>query len=369
VWLAAHAALWPLLPAVPQVVLAPATPQGLGFTPDGRSLITCDDVEVCVWDIATGRRERALRRPAAHADAPRGMVIAPASRHVIVYDDERDAPHLIDLDTGRTTSLPSFGDEPVVEGDGRAGRWNGTQTAVWFSPDGRTILQSAYLPDLGHCSVRLWDIPTGTERLIPVPRLFSDCTISADGRVAVALYSPWPSERHSFQILDLAAARPRNVVPIPLQAFDSSPVMWSGFAPDGRTWAVSGRGSEGDRPLTQVWDMASGQPVVTLDGWCAGWNADGRLVLYDTDYAKLIDITSGEEVIRWPAPRFGDVCVVSDGRILSWSEVYFLPEAVRRFSTGILGYRPLPIGTGKWTPCTTPAQAHTLERSTRIMAT
>jgi hypothetical protein len=329
VWLAVHAWLWALLLPVPRWRLPGVTPLGLGFTSDGRSLVTCDDQEVTGWDALTGRREQVWPRPAGSNSVRIGLVVAPAGRRVIVYNRERRAPHLIDLDTGDATDLPSFGIDISNDGfEPDLGYF--LQNLITFAPDGRTILQLIPSFEQEKWALRVWDVATGTERLILMERRPYGLSVSADGRSAVAvLGTSFPEEPYAL-VFDLIAARIRHTLRFDMHA--TSAVL----SPDGRTVAISGtsfdKNPDGEAEV-QFWDAGSGRRIASIgEAFSPGWNADSRLILIDSRNIRLIDAPGGAEVAHGPAPPIGLAYthdVAPGGRFALVTVRNYLPEPVR----------------------------------------
>src|SRR5262249_62534 len=139
------------------------------------------------------------------------LVIAPAGRRVIVYNRERRAPHLIDLDTGDATDLPSFGIDITDDGFGPDVRYF-LRDLVTFTPDGRTMLQLVPFFEQEKWALRVWDVATATGRLIPLERRPYGLSISADSRSAVAALDSRYAEQSYILVFDLIAARIRHTL-------------------------------------------------------------------------------------------------------------------------------------------------------------
>ena len=295
-WVGLHAWLWTLLPPVPRWTAEGAAFHSLAFTPDGRSLVTCAPANICVWDVATGHREQTWPRPGpplTDANYHSMIVMSPTLRRVIVYDIGSDASHLIDLDTGRATALPSFG---------RFAFGQESDSSVGFLPDGRTVYQLTGSSQGRDLVLRFWEFPDGPERRIPVEgRLFEDLSISSDGQRAVArLHKSVPSPV-TVLILDLAAGR------IAHELTFNKRVIRAALSPNGQTLAISadmiaGRADE-YAPEVELWDAGVGQPIGAVGkGFAPGWNAAGQLVIHDESCMRLIEPPDGREAMCWPIP-------------------------------------------------------------------
>jgi hypothetical protein len=294
-WLAAHAGLWPLLPPVPLWTLQGSIIRGLSFTPDGRSLVTDDYETIRVWDAASGQLRCSWPRP---ADPSRRVGLSTTDRWAIAYGYDF-VPHLIELDTGRLVRLPPyFCDE--------AGRQPLQGESLAITPDGQTALQSVFFPDRNTHAVRLWNIGSGEEQLIPIDTQRGRFAISNEGRIAVTFRwadPPPGADRQLFvHIIDLADLSSRSF-PVTMNFLPRLPDL----APDGRCLAVCGmiRGPRGLSMVSQVWDVETCRLLTSVkDAFTVGWNADNQLILQSVSGSELwvIDGRTGQELARWACP-------------------------------------------------------------------
>jgi WD40 repeat protein len=106
--------------------LAEATGGPVGFTPDGRTVVSAAFGGLGRWDASTGARSR------WDAISPSVIAIDPAGRHLAVFGGRgRSAVQLLDAADGRVvaeTPVPSV----VASGDGRI-------ECLAFSPDGKLL--------------------------------------------------------------------------------------------------------------------------------------------------------------------------------------------------------------------------------------
>jgi hypothetical protein len=275
-----HAWLWTLLPPLPRWTVPNSIPHSLAFTPDCRSLVTCERDNVSVWDVASGRREHAWPKTAprpTYNNARAMMVMSPTDRRVIVYDIRcggHESPRLIDLDTGRTTALPRW--EYLVPAD---------DPCIGFLPNGQSAWQiDAVMKPTINNVLRVWDLPDGQPRTIVVrSRLYAEPSFSSDGRrAALAPHTPH-SPAGSVQLLDLAAGRvSRELV---LDGRQSGNAVLSA---DGRTVAIAAapvfEGGAIGVFQHQLIDADTGESLTPLTpGGVNGWSAAGRLVVSSPD--------------------------------------------------------------------------------------
>ncbi len=310
-WVGVHVLLWTVLPPVPRWAAPGFTPQSVAFTPDGRSLVSCDRAAVSVFDVLTGHREhdwpRTGRRP-GDEDSESLLVMSPTDRRAIVYDTRggnRERPHLIDLDTGVWTVLPAW--EFLVPS---------TDPCVGFLPGGRTGYQlDVVMKPKIDVFMRVWDLPDGPPRRIPVEwRFYERPSASADGRrVAALLHRPDPVPA-TVLILDLDAARIVRTL-----TFDRR-TTHAALSPDGQTLAVCFQvprgGVYGDD--TELWGTETGVRIAALgEGFAPGWNADNRLVVLDDGSGLRGErAPRGGEIVRWPVePSRAELS--ADGRFVT----------------------------------------------------
>jgi WD40 repeat protein len=337
-WLGIHAFLWTLLPPMPRWTAPGLVPDSIAFTPDGRSLVTCDAADVRVWDRVTGRLERTVTRPGKRPTDGvfhSMMAMSPTDRRIIVYDtrgNRGQIPYLIDLESGEATALPTFGDI-ITSGD----------PCVGFLPDGRSLYQlSASIEDGGDVVMRVWSLPGGPPRSIPLEwRLYDDPSFSADGRRAVAHLHKNTPVPDTVLVLDISGGRIMRELVINPETIGTTTidrrVAHAAMSPDGRTVAMSINavftGGAFGLLDVELFDAESGRLIRKLGrGFAPGWNASGDLVIHDGECTRLIQVPNGLERTRWPTSIYrdpGSAALTSDRCRVSYRVNRFRPEVIR----------------------------------------
>lgn len=262
----------------------------LGISPDGRLAATDQlGAELTVWDLARGRPIHSLTDAALNA-----VVFSTDGRLMLT-----DWPALWNLATGqsvRTFDLDSDVAALALSPDGRRALLSGSQMettlfdlgtgaalariqgntyrerqALAFAPDGLSAATGNY-----GSSVKVWDIPAGTERLALEASSIavSSLTYSADGRLLAAGGMTGPVD-----VWDVATGRHLASL-----AGHSGAVTALAFSSDAKR-LVSGS-ADG---TARVWDVASGR------GLCI-------LVVFSDDAWAVIDAAG-----RFDAARGGDI--------------------------------------------------------------
>jgi WD40 repeat protein len=264
--------------------------QALAFGPDGATLTSAAyhflaaeaDVEVMVWDVATGeptmQRVAPLRALQRLALAPGGRMVAASGqdRSLCLWEPawpgERrglgehrsvvcslafsgDGGQLATADFENAVTLWDMaGGRPKTFG-------KGSVMALAFAPDGRTLAGGEM-----DTTVRLWDVAIGSQRGIfqgharPVMTL----AFAPDGRVLAS-----GDLGGVVKLWDVVEGTERATL-----GSSGEDVAAVAFSPDGRTLAVaSGR-------VVQLWDVGTGKRVGNLEGYegkvtCLEYSPDG----------------------------------------------------------------------------------------------
>ncbi len=277
----------------------------VGFTGDGKTLISADESTVCLWDAATGKERRRFvpttedrgRRLQIHAISPNGKYLA--------ANDTISTVCLMDILSGKEVLAvtPTSGNYVWPAGfsgqgshlvvaehrgyrvvDLSAGREvrrfevDSDRHRFALSPDG-SVLASATVPrdaegaELRTCEVRLWDVATGRERgMAGMDReQYHALAFSSDGTFVAAAGSG-----RAVRFWDAGRVWTTGRIPI-----DSGSLSQLRFSPDGRTLAALA-GGHGERKLL-LWEMASLTlrrefSVPRTGVTCLAFSPDGRIL-------------------------------------------------------------------------------------------
>jgi RNA polymerase sigma factor (sigma-70 family) len=297
--------------------------RGVAFSPDGKRLLTAGwNPTARLYDVETGKQVAELK----HTTGPEGVAFSPDGKTVALATGWGDTAAVWDV-TGDVARL----------------RWTGKvgqPIAVTFSPDGQRLAAAGW-----DSAVHVWDVATGKELAASRPvghttwvhtvALLPDrktlVSASADGQVIVwdaASGKPLrqghvPGTRawclavspdgkalavgchdQTVQLWDIGTLKPTGTFKA-----DGS-VHGLAFSPDGRHLAVvcgdepdlrSAREVKGDG--AGVWDVATGQRLLRLDGHegavkTVAYSPDGKTIATGgaDRTARLWDAATGKEL-------------------------------------------------------------------------
>jgi WD40 repeat protein len=123
-----------------------ATVTTVGFSPDGKTLITADpdapgEAKAFLWDVAKGRRMHELDLQKAKLSMVKAAAFSPDGKTVALVSGLTPFVYLFDVATGELGDTLTTGDAP-------------SSNSVAFAPDGRTLVTGC---SDGSCLV--WDVP------------------------------------------------------------------------------------------------------------------------------------------------------------------------------------------------------------------
>ncbi|MBN2359859.1 MAG: WD40 repeat domain-containing protein, partial [Deltaproteobacteria bacterium] len=242
---------------------------GVAFSPDGRLAATSDwDGVIQIWETDTARIQRTLRGHVSAittlAFSPDGKLLASLAwgsiRPLIGWDLASGQPRyvreyhprsMIDLafsPDGRTLAVGDVGDRPLLIASA-TGREIGNRAAsstegrmVAFGPDSRTLVTGG-----NSGLIERWDLARAEVRPLGQHRFaINGVTVSADGRWVGSA-----SQDGSARVWDLATGEPAMTVEH--HGFDANAIC---FLPDNRHFATAG-----DDNTVRLWDLQTRQPV------------------------------------------------------------------------------------------------------------
>src|SRR5262249_35061927 len=296
----------------------------LGFSSDGKTLLSGAGNAVCFWEPATGKE---LRRLVLRGDPPRGdtnpscLAIAPDGKYFVCGDRTGNSVRLVDTATTEDTfELPVAGAlsnvsvafaangkalaVPFLEFDGKVrtqsvrvwdvlrgqelARFKGpdlnqvilAQEFLALAPDGRMLALAANMQGRGgpnlFCELHVWDVGTGKEswqtRLDNV--WLQPLAFAADGQLLAGA-------SRDFLLRVWNATTGDEVLQLPGEPGQN--VLQMAFSADSRLLATAGAPGDASQPgKIKLWEMASGQVRAEFSGHQAGVTAlafapDGRL--------------------------------------------------------------------------------------------
>lgn len=232
---------------------------------------------VIVRDRATGKIRHHLF---GHADSISGLALAPAGSPLAgqIAVGEYEGAWLLDLATGDVVRRFEAPDRDVE---------------VAFSPDGRTLIVSAWDDDCSSCGwAELWDTATLERRARLEGVSWRHFAFARDGKLLVGSGYKTP-----VQVVDLEAGRMRRTTAGSYDAYEAAAVR------DDRYLVVATYNDRGE----YLWTPGQGEKLQV--GFC-GWphlTPDGRLLIAEdceSGYA-VIDTADGRKLGRLPAARGG----------------------------------------------------------------
>ncbi|MEV2191029.1 WD40 repeat domain-containing protein [Streptomyces phaeochromogenes] len=273
----------------------------LAFSPDGRTLAGgIQDGTIRLWDPENGHPTALLtdaRRitPIEVAFHPDGTTLA----------DARDAVHLWDLASGRTTATLTLTRSSTVD-------W---AWCVAFSPDG-ALLASGHSFD----HVRLWDVASGSNVgiLHGHSAFVLSVAFSPDGRLLAS-----GSNDNSIRLWNIARRSSAATL-----TGHTSTVHAVAFSPDGTTLASSSY----DRTI-RLWDVSSARTIAVLKGHTSAamsvaFSPDGRMLASGGASASSAfgnDYPDDHTVRLWDVARRTNVATLT-GHTGTVRSVVFSPD-------------------------------------------
>jgi hypothetical protein len=224
-WLAVHAALWMVLPPVPDLRL----PGGdFAFLDDGKLIVANDGSALRVFDVASGRLMRAAD-PAPFAGF-RDLAVASHGRRFVAYSSsgpDTAVGLLFDLDGEQTKPFPV---RPgcLASGD------------LELTPDGKTVVYFTGSERDPRYRICIWNVETDGLRFVEIPDLLNG--------VLKRLYMSPAGDRVAFvgqskdgdfvEMIDLPTARSLGRDVFTDYRWNETPIFVPGFSPDGRGFAT-----------------------------------------------------------------------------------------------------------------------------------
>lgn len=270
-------------------------PDSVALSLDGETLATGHGSVIQLWDVATGNEVTDLT--AGPQESIFGSDVSTDGRFVITWGASGGHRALWLWDAATGQPIDQFIDESA---------W---RAAGAISPDGKLIASNQ----------TLWDRATGEilHEFADVDYPLDIVRFSPDGRtLAMATERGEPMEnRPRIRLWDVPTRTERH-------GFGAEPVHALAFAPDGQTLAAGERSG-----LIRIWEVATGQELRTLPGHSREPNSlafapDGSL-LASSDFSgtvRLWNPEKGEEVYAMPGDYSRNVTAVTfapDGRTLA----------------------------------------------------
>jgi WD40 repeat protein len=316
----------------------------IAFSPDGRSLYAVGSL-LQRWDVATGRPLYRDTSGLGHTDHVLAVAFSPNGRRVAsAAKEETVTVRTWDVATRKLLhTLPGHGDgwqaflqftpdgrHLIATGDGIVRVWDeaGKEVRHWdavgpgaghhhsdlrglaLSSDGRTVVSLLLDPDNGPLNgragaVSLWDLATG-KRVLDRPRVkpLFRAAVSTSGRLVIL---------EDGTVYDIVTGARRQTLVGAEEGKGSVGEPALAISPDGAVaaeglWKYIQKNRHTKYRLVsiQVWDVATGKPVIRLetddeleDGCHLAFHPDGRrLLVIGPETLRLYDVPTAREVWR-----------------------------------------------------------------------
>jgi WD40 repeat protein/tRNA A-37 threonylcarbamoyl transferase component Bud32 len=284
----------------------PVNPHGLSFSPDGARLAVAGAAEIQIWDVAARQRVAVMRRHvgkvSAIAFSPDGKRLASASEDGTARIWETATGQSLalipSLDAIHWVAFSSDGARVALGGPGGAAVWDARDDALARTPldVGQPVTSVAVRRDGAQViacgdqgAVRAWSVRDGATILAVDHAAKCVAGISPDGTIAVT------AGDGQIRTWDVATGRPRGE----LVGRGAPDVLAIAISPDGRR-VISGH----DDNDARIWDLRSGQLMVTLSGHtkhvlATAWSDDGaRVATCSNDGSSKIWNAATGELVR-----------------------------------------------------------------------
>jgi WD40 repeat protein len=270
----------------------------LGYSGDGRVLLTADSKLLRFWDAHTGKELRRLdikSRPSRSFPFQAGPpAVLSGDGMILVAGFDSGESTVIDVATGK--ELRAFKTE-MPQNNNSPGNAN---PAPVLSRDGRLLM--AVDSDLfgigGNAKIRVWDTTTGklARELTPKGKgnglTFTAAALSRDGKTLIAVEGPSPNMKAGgkepatqLRFLDVGTGNEVRSLPAPAPFLNAVQ-----FSPDGKALAVVAQDGQGVRIL----ESATGMERLKL----AGKQGSGPEVFFGAA-GKTLFTVSGTEITQW----------------------------------------------------------------------
>lgn len=289
----------PGLSIVPQLG-HPGQVTDIAFSPDGRFLATAsNDRTARLWDVGTGVELKVLR---GHWSTVSSIAFSPDGRFLATASSDG------------TTRIwdPVFGRQRMILVE----EWapNTAVLAVFFSPDGRSIVTSTGL------TATLWDVETGRvlRKLDVIGEYVTSFATSPDGR----MIATGSDHKGAVRIWDTATERELKVLEGP-----GSRVFRTAFSPDARFLATAS--ADG---IARLWDVETGRLLKKLE--VARDHPDEVTDIAFSPDGRLLATTSLEGTSRiWDVETGWHLKVMKGRDLFDTTSVAFSPDG-RMIATG-----------------------------------
>jgi len=267
------------------------------FSPDGKRIVSSDagDGTIKIWDTSSGAQLMTLL---GHKGAVYSVAFSPDGKRIV--------------SGGYDKTIKVWDSKNGVELMTLRGH-NGFVLSTSFSPDGHQIISG------GGNKIKIWEARSGEElmTLHGHEEVVLSVLFSPDGKRIIS-----SSADKTIKIWDTSVDREHRIL-----GGHQLGVYPLAFSPDG-TRIISGGGSQGER--IQVWDVATGTELMTLDGHSGKYivsvsmSPDGKNIVSggNDNAVKVWDATTGTELmsLRGHDGPVNSVSFSPDGkRILSGS--------------------------------------------------